>query len=157
MPEDAAFCPNCGSPIRAMLERRFEKADWGERFIAWIIDMIVLGAVLNTFRGYTGWRIPLHLPMIIPFIDPGFDNFAYFLYWTVMEGVYGQSIGKMVMRLRVIRMNGERTDLPHAAVESIGKAFLLPIDCLIGWILYPQNKQRLFNHISETIVIKTHG
>jgi hypothetical protein len=36
----------------------------------------------------------------------------------------------------------------------VGKAFLLPLDLLLGWILYPRRRQRLFNHISETIVIK---
>jgi hypothetical protein len=36
----------------------------------------------------------------------------------------------------------------QAAVESVGKAFLLPLDCLLGWIL------RIFNYLSETIVIR---
>ena len=72
----------------------------------------------------------------------------------MIEGIYGQSIGKMIMKLKIIRLNGGRMGMSQAAVESIGKAFLLPLDCLIGWLLYPDKKQRLFNYISETIVIK---
>ena len=71
-----------------------------------------------------------------------------------MEGIYGQSIGKMVMKIRVTQLGGARTDLVHAAIGSIGKAFLLPIDCIVGWIMYPTKKQRLFNYLSETIVVK---
>jgi len=159
IPEDAAFCPNCGTPVRVNLKTIFETADWGERFVAWIIDIIIVGIFLIPFKWYcaliglTGFGTPLFM-RFAPFIDLGFDNIIYFLYWTFMEGIYGQSIGKMAMKLKITRLNGERVDLLQAAVESIGKAFLLPIDCLIGWILYSDKKQRLFNHISETIVIK---
>ncbi len=42
-----------------------------------------------------------------------------------------------------------------AAVESHGKAFFLPLDCLIGWLAMPGTKLRVFNRISNTIVIKS--
>ncbi|RLI03258.1 RDD family protein [Candidatus Bathyarchaeota archaeon] len=159
IPEDAAFCPNCGTPVRADLRTRFETADWGERFVAWIIDMIVVGLFLAPFKWYLAWikftgLMTPHFLKFIPFVDLGFDNIAYFLYWTVTEGIYGQSIGKMIMKLKITRLNSGRIAMLQAAVESIGKAFLLPLDCLIGWILYSDKKQRLFNHISETVVIK---
>jgi len=160
IPEDAAFCPNCGTPVRIQVRKGFEMADWGERFIAWIIDMIIVGLFLMPFKWYlaliglTGFGMP-HFMKVVPFIDLGFDNIVYFLYWTFMEGIYGQSIGKMAMKLKIARLNGEHLNMGQAAVESIGKAFLLPLDCLIGWILYSDKKQRLFNYISETVVIKT--
>ena len=70
-----------------------------------------------------------------------------------MEGIYGQSLGKMIMKIKVTKLDGRSVDLPHAAIESIGKAFLLPIDCIIGWLLYGDKNQRLFNYISETLVV----
>jgi len=72
----------------------------------------------------------------------------------LMEGSSGQSIGKKVMRIKVMQVNNKPVDLAHAAIESLGKAFLLPIDCIIGWLLYPIKRQRLFNYISETIVVR---
>jgi hypothetical protein len=44
--------------------------------------------------------------------------------------------------------------MQQAAVQSIGKAFLLPLDLILGWFLYPSKQQRLFNNLSETVVLK---
>ena len=166
IPEDAAFCPNCGAPIRAYQRSKLVTAGWGERFVAWIIDIIVVGIFLVLFKWYFLWLgfvwfkfidfskifISIREPL---FINVGFDNIIYFLYWMFTEGVLGQSIGKIVMKMKVTRLDGGRINMMQAAVESIGKAFLLPIDCFIGWLLYSKRHQRLFNYISETIVIKT--
>jgi uncharacterized RDD family membrane protein YckC len=72
-----------------------------------------------------------------------------------MEGFRGQSIGKMVMNLKVVTRDGTKIHYSAAAIESIGKAFLLPLDCLIGWLAMPNSKLRVFNRLSNTIVIKT--
>jgi uncharacterized RDD family membrane protein YckC len=72
----------------------------------------------------------------------------------LMDGIYGQSIGKMLMRIRVAKTNGDHINMGQAAMESVGKAFLLPLDCILGWALYPRRSQRIFNYLSETIVIK---
>jgi uncharacterized RDD family membrane protein YckC len=71
-----------------------------------------------------------------------------------MEGIYGQSIGKIVLKMKVTTLEGAPINITTAAIESIGKAFLLPIDLILGLILYPNKNQRLFNYISNTIVIK---
>jgi uncharacterized RDD family membrane protein YckC len=90
----------------------------------------------------------------MPFFNFGSGGVIYFIYWTFMEGAYGQSFGKMVMRIKVTRADGSPIGMMYAALESVGKAFLLPLDLLLGWILYPRRRQRIFNYISETIVIK---
>lgn len=87
--------------------------------------------------------------------DLGPSSIIFFLYWLLLEGTYDQSVGKMVMKIRVTRSDGRPVNLSNAAVQSVGKAFLLPIDCIIGWILYPTKSQRLFNYISDTIVVKS--
>lgn len=72
-----------------------------------------------------------------------------------MEGAVGQSIGKMMHTLKWPIVKGEEIGGGKAALESFGKAFLLPIDCLIGWIAMSEENLRLFIRISNTIVIKT--
>jgi uncharacterized RDD family membrane protein YckC len=78
-----------------------------------------------------------------------------FFYWTLLEGYNGQSIGKMALNLKVTDRIGGKIDFKKAALESFGKAFLLPLDCLVGWLAMPCSKLRLFNRVSNTIVIKT--
>jgi uncharacterized RDD family membrane protein YckC len=164
--EEAAFCQECGTPVRAPVAPvtpsvpTFRSADWGERFVAWLIDIIIISIFLaptKFFFAIVAWPSITFMPASlrwIPFADFGLDNAICFFYWMLMEGMYGQSIGKMALNLKVTMMNNKPVDLGSAAVESIGKAFLLPIDCLVGWIFYSGKNQRLFNYVSYTKVVK---
>ncbi|UCH03267.1 MAG: RDD family protein [Candidatus Bathyarchaeota archaeon] len=155
--DGAASCPNCGILIEAMVKKVL--TNWGERFVAWIIDIILLALILSPikFVVWTTWPSFIWMPNLlrwIPFVDFGLDNVIQFIYWMVLEGLLGQSIGKMFMNIEVTQLNGEPINIIHATIGGIGKAFLLPLDCIIGWMFYARNKQRLFNYISGTIIIK---
>jgi hypothetical protein len=39
-------------------------------------------------------------------------------------------------------------------ISSFGKTFLLPLDVVLGWIFTNENRQRIFNKIGDTLVIK---
>ena len=133
-------------------------AKWSTRFWAWLIDVILIILFLNIVRGILDpiWTIHpiLDYKNWNPF-EVGFQTLFFFVYWAISEGHRGQSIGKMVMNIKVVKRDGTRIKYGSAALESIGKAILLPIDCLIGWFGMPGTKLRLFNRISDTIVIKT--
>jgi len=154
--EEAAYCTKCGKPAEAVAGPKL--AHWGERFVAWLIDIAILGVIVTLLRFFldTTWLgysfAPI--PVWIPFIDLGLSNVIYFLYWAFMEGSYGQSFGKVIMKIKVVRVKGGPADLIHATLESVGKAFLLPLDCILGWMLYTSKRQRMFNYVSETIVVK---
>jgi len=56
------------------------------------------------------------------------------LYSTLLEGFNGQSIGKRITGLKVVRTDGKKMSYDHAAVRNFGKiVVLLPFDLLIGW------------------------
>jgi uncharacterized RDD family membrane protein YckC len=164
-PKGAKYCSACGTavsgeetPATPLTPVAVEPklAFWGERFVAWIIDVVIIGTIvfiLNlaglTFTWWSGW------PNWIPFFNFNVNGVVLFLYWMLMDGVYGQSFGKMVMRLKVTQLDGIQIGMGPATLESVGKAFLLPLDCLIGWLLYPRRRQRIFNYLSRTIVVKT--
>ena len=135
-------------------------ARWTTRFWAWLIDFCMVILFLNIVRGIfaPAWSIPLYIDFWHwELLEFGFQTLFFFLYWTVMEGFQGrgQSIGKMVMNLRVVNPDGTKIRYRAAAIESFGKAFILPLDCLIGWFAMPGTKLRMFNRLSGTIVIKT--
>ena len=121
------------------------RASWKDRIWAWLIDLLLMSIL--------GYLIAIVLSL--PFF--GHDEVLLqaammFLYWTILEGYRGQSIGKMVLSLVVVGPVGERIGFRDAAIESFGKAFLLPLDCLAGWLLMRGSGQRLFNRLSNTVV-----
>lgn len=153
--QDSRFCKNCGASLTRM--HRFTTiASWGERSIAYIIDVILLGVVFAFIR-LPRFTIFRSVPHWVPFFDLGAENALYFIYFTFMEYSYGQSVGKMAMKIRVQHIAGRPIDIGEAAIESFGKAFLLPLDLFIGWILYPDKNQRLFNNLSNTVVVEGKG
>ncbi len=132
-------------------------AFWWERFLAWLIDVVIIGIItslINLFTIFTFTVIP-GWPSWVPFLNFNLNGVLLFFYWMFMEGSTGRSFGKSIMRLKVVHLDGSAINMGDAAVESVGKAFLLPIDLLVGWILYPRKRQRLFNNLSRTIVVKT--
>ncbi len=58
------------------------------------------------------------------------------------------------MNLRITKEGGAPLSLIDAAIEAFGKVFLLPIDFLIGFFVYKEKNQRLFNYLSDTVVIR---
>ena len=74
--------------------------------------------------------------------------------WTYFESTSGQSIGKKILHLKTTGLQGKNIDLKTAVLESLGKAFLLPLDVVLGWIFTNDKRQRIFNRASNTIVIK---
>ena len=165
LPLEAKFCPRCGTavlteeaPAAYPRPADLRLAFWGERFVAWLIDVIIIGIIVG-FLGFFTWFVTQSFtwwstwPGWLPFFNFNLGGLFYFLYWMFMDGAYGQSIGKMIMHLKITRLDGSRINMGNAAVESAGKAFLLPLDALLGWILFPRRRQRIFNYLSETVVV----
>jgi uncharacterized RDD family membrane protein YckC len=63
-------------------------------------------------------------------------------------------IGKRLLKIKTTDLTGGKIDTKSAIIESFGKAFLLPLDVVLGWIFTNNKRQRIFNRISNTIVIK---
>jgi hypothetical protein len=125
----------------------FRPAGWRPRFWAWIMYVLLMS-------------IPWYMCLIVT--KTGAASVAgvvallamLFVYWTLLEGYRGQSVGKMMLSLVVVGTAGERIGFMDAAVESFGKAFLLPLDCLLGWMGMAGKGQRFFHRLSNTVVVK---
>jgi uncharacterized RDD family membrane protein YckC len=142
------YCPKCGEHVSMSKHGYIELATWTQRFIALVIDGLLLGVALAILN-LPGYQVIGGVN-----IKFGIDNILQFLYHMFMDQYYGQSIGKKVMNLRVTKVGGAPLTLIDAAIESFGKVFLLPLDFLIGFFLYKEKNQRLFNYLSDTVVIR---
>jgi len=160
--EDSAFCQQCGAPVAPAAtsgQKIIDLAGWGDRIIAYLIDIILVGIILGIIKSII--LIPSYfiggtvgVPRFIPWTDWGLDNLFWFVYFTFMDLSYGQSIGKMIMKIRITNLEGGPIDLRQAAIEGFGKAFLLPLDVILGWIFTNEKSQRIFTNLAHTIVVK---
>jgi len=60
----------------------------------------------------------------------------------------------MALHLKITNLKGEKADIKSVAISSFGKAFLLPIDVIVGRLFTNKKRQRIFNKLGKTIVIK---
>ena len=74
-------------------------------------------------------------------------------YSTLLEGHAGQTLGKIMFRLKVVSLSNEKLTYDAAAVRNFGKCFLLPIDLLLGLRLKDKRFIKVFDKYSRTTVI----
>ena len=75
-------------------------------------------------------------------------------YWIILEYKTGQTIGKKMFNLKITNSQGEKASLIGIVISSFGKSFILPIDMILGVIITNQKRQRIFNKLGDTLIIK---
>lgn len=82
---------------------------------------------------------------------------VFWVYSTLLEGFAGQSLGKKLTGLVVVRIDGKKMFYDHAAVRNFGKIFvILPFDLLAGKRTRDRRFIRYFDKFAGTIVIDLH-
>ncbi len=132
-------------------------AKWSDRFFAWLIDFCVISTIslLIIFSVFGTIDYELSEKWIwaetTQFIP---TSIVFFAYWTILEYKTGQTVGKKILNLKLTDKYGKSPDWKGVMISSFGKAFLLPIDVVFGWFFTNENRQRIFNKIGDTLVIK---
>ena len=123
------------------------------RFISLLIDTIVLGVLIGVVGSILG------LSVVSRTAGWGFGllSFIIFLaYFTYLEGSKGQTIGKMVTKIKVVGEDGGKINMNQAFTRNILRVIDGLLAYLIGAILIwrSDKKQRLGDRIAKTVVIK---
>jgi uncharacterized RDD family membrane protein YckC len=138
-------------------------AKWSDRFFAWLIDFVIVNSVLWALFAATS------IPFWVDDVSGNWTNdpsapgkwaltsLVFMGYWTYFESTTGQSLGKMALKIRTTNLAGGKANIRNAAIQSFGKAFLLPLDIIFGWIFTNDRRQRIFGRLGETIVIKVNN
>lgn len=136
-------------------------ASWSDRFFAWLIDFVIVQVALGVV--FAAAAFPFWFTDFDRLFGPGpFDgpvsyaitSTVFFAYWTYFESTTGQSLGKKLLKIKTVDLAGKPASTRSVAIQSFGKAFLLPIDVILGWIFTNDKRQRIFNRASDTLVVK---
>jgi len=129
-----------------MVKSKNRYAGFWIRFLAFILDSLIVGAVLgivgmgtkygNNFNGAVG---------IV----------AWWLYFAFMESSnYQGTVGKLALGLKVTDVNRKKISFPRATGRHFAK-FLSAIILLIGFIMiaFTNKKQGLHDKLADTLVV----
>jgi len=161
-------------------EEKKVKTYFGRRLIAWIIDVFLVSLVsFGSFLFFNvayypvlPFELNIQLPPVVytiialvlaPYVGwPGIDPVTrvymlsmLWMYWTIFEGYRGQSFGKIIMGIRIIKTDGSTPQVLDSAILSLGKSILLPIDVLAGLLLKILKKGYWIRFTEAYVRVKT--
>jgi len=133
-------------------------AKWSDRFIAWLIDFIIISSIFTViFTSFFGtidveWSENMMMSEATSYIPA---SILFLVYWIVLEYKTGQSIGKKILHLKVVNIDGKPPTILGVMISSFGKSFLLPIDLILGYIFTNQkiDKHLLFWIFENRVVL----
>ena len=161
----------------------FKRASWSRRFIAYTIDNIIVElfwiVLIAGLIIFTSAEVSDIFDIIDPENELGLGNnevgqiltlessssasniiFGYatvvpfrFLYWIYYEWKRGQTIGKRMMQIKTIKIDGSDQDLMSIIILTACKTSLIPFDVLFGVLFFRGKKERVSNSFTNTIVI----
>jgi uncharacterized RDD family membrane protein YckC len=143
---------NAGKGKSSILVASLAKRTW-----AFLIDFAVVAGVFsaatvmnNVFSLISGGSFRLDINVILFVL-------VFWVYSTLLEGFGGQSLGKKLVGLVVIRVDGKKMFYDLAAVRNFGKIFIiLPFDLLAGHRIKDKRFIRYFDKFAGTTVIDLH-
>jgi uncharacterized RDD family membrane protein YckC len=137
------------------------------RFVAQLTDVIILGVVfwILSFTGAGTITIDASTAQVStsPFLGPLIliDVIIAFLYYTILEGRNGQTVGKMLVKIKVVKQ-ADKSPISYgeAAVRTILRIidlipFVPPYLLAAVLIWSSENKQRLGDRVAHTIVVQS--
>jgi uncharacterized RDD family membrane protein YckC len=170
--EGAAFCPACGNPVipvagaaAVAVPVRTAYAGFWLRFVAWIIDVLILSAVGLIFLVPLVPLLFRHEPFEGPTMWPLTPAFLWFwplnlvgvwLYFALFESSSWQATpGKRVLGLLVTDMEGRPISFARATGRYFGKILSGAI-LMIGYIMagFTTKKQALHDILAGCLVLR---
>lgn len=120
-------------------------AGFGLRLVAALIDgvvMMVIGAALRKIMPF--------------FAQPLFSTLTGALYSVLLWVNWnGQTVGKRVMGIKVVKENGKPLDYPEAVIRYLMYIVsLIPLGLGYFWVIWDEKKQGWHDKIAKTLVIK---
>jgi uncharacterized RDD family membrane protein YckC len=121
------------------------RASFGRRFVAALLDGILLGIVYAILLAVVSQEAAYGLYLL-----------AGIVYYTLLEGgATGQTLGKKALGIRVIDFNsGGSIGYGRGAIRYIGR-LVSSIACFLGyfWMLWDKEKQTWHDKFATSVVV----
>ena len=137
-------------------------AGLGDRAIAALLDSFVTAILMVPlgmwaavrWGGVTPNGFELH--DTAAFFTFSMASIYWLLYYWVLEGLFGTTLGKLVMNLRVVRVDGSKIDLRKSLIRNLLRLIDAIGVYLVGFLVavFSQKRQRLGDHAAGTIVVQ---
>lgn len=130
-----------------------------KRFLAILIDYIILSTAYYLLAKFFGEVSSTKEDGITITLD-GFPvlvlMFIWFLIMPVMESRFGQSIGKIILNIKVLKQDGTKVSLGNTTVRHLFDIVdFFPILGIVGFLVSNNNlKQRVGDLVAKTIVVE---
>lgn len=124
----------------------------GIRFVSLVIDSLIISIIFGALGSILGAGMMRHGSWSV-----GLLSFAFYIaYYTYLEGTRGQTIGKMITKIKVVREDGRPIDMKQAFKRNILRVIDGFFAYLIGAVLIwrSDKQQRLGDTLAKTVVVK---
>ncbi len=127
---------------------------WLNRIMALLIDSVLLGIIVGIIAAIVTLPALFDVPMILLGAPLMFGILSIF-YFVFMESAYGATIGKRIMGLKVVTLDGRNPNVEKAFIRNVSKIHwaLLLIDLLIGLGTKGDPNQKFSDRIAGTTVV----
>jgi uncharacterized RDD family membrane protein YckC len=123
----------------------YQLADNSARFFALIIDSIIVGAIGGIFGVSNAWFLGGLLSFVI---GAGYQ-------WFFLTRNNGQTPGKMLLKIRVIKSDGTEITEIDAVMRYLGYIINSPV-LMLGWLwaFWDPNQQGWHDKLARTYVVR---
>ncbi len=135
----------------------YELADLRDRIVAFLVDLMIMGAAIGllSFIGYAGF----FLEGAVGTVYGIFLTFIFLFYSLAFETLnHGQSLGKMLMKIQVVKINGTKAGFADYAARWVFR--MIDIYFSLGGVASilvasSEKAQRIGDIVATTAVVKT--
>ena len=152
----SAAAPSVATGVQFMQEQPVAKAGFFRRFAAFAIDWLTLSIIADIVRfaysfgsGTDPWMIHLEVAM-------GLSTILFLLYFTLLTGEGGQTLGKMLLGIRVQGIDGSNVGYGRSFIRALGYIVSIFFMTFLGflWALWDKKNQAWHDKIAGTEVVK---
>ncbi|HYG02136.1 MAG TPA: RDD family protein [Chryseosolibacter sp.] len=127
----------------------FKKASFWKRLIAAVIDNPIIGTtsiLISTGFGMT------------EVVESVFAFTLFYCYGTSLEHFYQVTLGKLIMKLKVVGIDGQRPSMFNSFYRNFGKIVsMIPFFYGFLRILAPHHRQAIHDELGRCVVIDVTG